>query len=570
MLLKTMTFVTRLAALLTLVGLCCAGQELAEVSGRVVDSVTKQGVAGAKVVLFRRTPNGFFSDTKIAEAAMKSDDPAAEMLAMATGPEGQFSFKATAPAAFMVFVKCDGYVNGQLTKGPGGAVRVKPGEFSGGLTIEIEKEGSISGRIIDVETGAPVRGMAVIPMVWRTGGGQRTLNFASGLGTTDAQGRYELKGLRPGDYLLKIQPPLQEKFLEGGTVAEFRDRVTSAYGRSYYPGVERREQASAVTLLAGGRTDGTDMKVAKRRVASIRGKVILGGPTGEIKEVRLSLTEMEFQGSTQSSMSVARGTWAVGRPFRLENLPPGRYWLMASAAAQGTESTAGANVLFEMDDRDVDNLELVLTQGMTVSGRVRLHELLKGPLSEERPPKVMLRPVGRSYTQWDMVPAEVEADGRFVRKSMMPGSYRFLVYPLAKGMAVGEVRYNGSLAERGVVTLNAGALEHKLELVIWPATASIAVTARQGMKAGADAQLVAVREPIDGEDPQADALITRADGEGRGRFENLTAGKYRVLAFPADANWRTDGRLAERLVQATVVEVDVGGAQMAEVKVVGQ
>jgi hypothetical protein len=199
---------------------------------------------------------------------------------------------------------------------------------------------------------------------------------------------------------------------------------------------------------------------------------------------------------------------------------------------------------------------------------VKRHELLQTPLPEDKPLRVVLRPVARISTQWDIVPANVEADGRFVRSGVMPGSYRVEVFQMPKGMALGEVRYNGNVAERGLVTLNAGALDHKLELVLWPATASIAVMARQGTKAGADALLAAWREPADPSDPLVGFSFAIADGEGRGTLAGLMAGKYRVLAFPPESEWLTDARLAEHLARAKVVELEVGGAQMVEVKVV--
>lgn len=94
---------------------------------------------------------------------MRSDGPAAEMQAQPSGPEGQFRFRVNVPGDFMVFVKCDGYVNGQLTTRPGLVLRLKPGLSRSGLTIGIEKDGSISGRITDAETGLPIRGLAVAP-----------------------------------------------------------------------------------------------------------------------------------------------------------------------------------------------------------------------------------------------------------------------------------------------------------------------------------------------------------------------------------------------------------------------
>ena len=133
------------------------------------------------------------------------------------------------------------------------------------------------------------------------------------------------------------------------------------------------------------------------------------------------------------------------------------------------------------------------------------------------------------------------------------------------GLAAGEVLYNGANAGRNVFTTNPGAPDQQLELVVYPATASINVNVEGGAKS-TDAQLVLLPETHDAQDPQQDARAIKADSEGRGTFTNLLAGKYRVFAFLPNAAWRTDQTFVRQLISGKDVEVSNAAAPNVEVK----
>jgi hypothetical protein len=92
------------------------------------------------------------------------------------------------------------------------------------------------------------------------------------------------------------------------------------------------------------------------------------------------------------------------------------------------------------------------------------------------------------------------------------------------------------------------------------------VSVEGGAKA-AGAQLVLLPEERDNEDPQQDAIVVKADAEGRGTFSKLLAGKYEAFAFAPEATWRTDAAFARHAVMGVNVELNAGNSRAVEVKI---
>ena len=501
-----------------------------------------------------------------AEPMDQPQDLKSPIFSMLTGADGRFSFKTT-PSAFSLYAQCTGYVGWGNDSSTTTFLALKQGQKINDIIIAMDAPGSISGRVIDPETEKPVPGLSVTAMVWQVSDGSRALVFAGKGATTDKNGGYEIKGLRPGEYLMEISPAYGEKFLPGGTEDEFRSSAQLAYVRSYYPGVERREQAESVNLLPGAKLEQIDFKFAKRRAAAIRGCIHSDVDADQAGDVTLDLISMEVQGTTSSFRAVANKTLRTGDCFRLESLSPGRYWLSAATKSASPAEARRGFAFFDLDDQKVDNIDLNLMRGLQISGKLRFAESVAGHLPKDLPLKIDLTAQGRSGVAGADPEAEVvsPSNGSFVMKNVFPGSYRVSVRGLPRDLAAGEVLYNGAKAGRNGFTTNPGAPGQSLEVVIYPATASISVTVEGGAKS-ADSQLVLLPEVHDGLDLMWDPLVVKADSEGRGTFANLLAGKYRVFAFSPNAVWRTDPAFAQQLISGQDVDAPPDAVQSVDVK----
>jgi hypothetical protein len=92
----------------------------------------------------------------------------------------------------------------------------------GSLAEALEKWGPFRGRIVDVETGQPIRGAAVLVIWWEevyTPVQTNTKFYEAREAVTDADGRFEVPRLTPPFFTFRIREP-QVTYFAAGYVAE--------------------------------------------------------------------------------------------------------------------------------------------------------------------------------------------------------------------------------------------------------------------------------------------------------------------------------------------------------------
>jgi hypothetical protein len=526
---------------------------LITVEGRVVDAVTQQPVGEARVVLLRDGQSYTSGTWDLPVTEQYAAD--ARVISVRTNELGAFRFEIDAPAKFRLFVSKDGYVRDNQS-------RFDLNEDRKDLAIRLVPEAVISGRVIDVETQKPVPGFAVVAHSYRPSGGGRVLIFAGTRGKTDEEGRYRVASLPPGEYLLEFSPPAGASFEQPKPVEDFGADVRLAYGKSWYPGVISVDEAAPVHVLAGGRADGVDFKVARRRMAALRGVV---GAAAEAGEIRLMLVAVQSAVNSGSLRVVARGMAKAGETFEVENLAPGDYFLGAVGPGPGEDRQAAYRVL-RVEDRNVDVGELVLQRGLDVKGRVVVEDADPPPSLEGM--RVSLEPPMR--ISLDEESAAVDGStGEFVLRNYQAEPYMVRALRAPKGFAEREVRYNGTALVHGLVELDRTAARQELEVVLAPANSALEVTVTDGSRPLEKAAVLYFQEPLTTENlHRMRPSVTGA--EGRVSIPGLLPGKYRVLAFPAGAAWANDPLLGQRLSSAQEVNVDANTTATIQIRAVMQ
>ncbi len=145
---------------------------LAIVEGKVLDGVTNQPLAGARVILLRtdrgRTIIGPQLWDTVADPG--GHDPKAETIAVLTGTDGAFRFQVEAPVKFYLSADYRKYVRSAR-----GTSYEADAQGTSGIVIRLTPEQTITGRVTDVDTGDPVRGLAVVACRYRSTGPGRML-----------------------------------------------------------------------------------------------------------------------------------------------------------------------------------------------------------------------------------------------------------------------------------------------------------------------------------------------------------------------------------------------------------
>lgn len=528
---------------------------LITVEGHVLDAVTQQPVAEARVVLLRDgQPYGFATWTT---PVTENYAPNTPVISVRTNELGAFRLEIEGPAKFRLFVSKDGYV------------RDSDGRFDltgdrKDLVIKLMPEASISGRVIDVETQQPVRGFAVAAHGYRDSTGGRALMIAGDAGKTDEEGRYRVAGLPPGEYLLELTPPYGASFKSPKQVEDFAADIRLEYGRSWYPGSANETEAAPVPLLAGASAAGIDFKVARRPMAALRGVVAAPPGTGEIV---LTLMSLRLQIGAISYAAVARGGVKPGEAFEVENLAPGDYFLAAMGPGPPEERHAHYHTI-RIDDRNHDLGELPLRRGLDFTGRVTVEG------ADPPPPLdglvVSLTPPLRTGLSMGEKQSEMNAAaGTFLIRNRQPETYIVRAGRLPKGFLVREVRYNGAPLVHGLFDPDPASQRQEIELILAPGNSGLQVTVTDGARPLAKASVFLIQEPLTIAMPNRYRAYP-TDEEGRVTFQPLLPGKYRVAAYPAGAAWANDPLLDQRLSSAQEVNVAPNATATIQIRAVMQ
>jgi hypothetical protein len=123
--------------------------------------------------------------------------------------DGSFTLGPLAPGTQRLFAAAPGY---QPAAAPG--VEVRSGETTPGVVLTLRASGTVTGRVTDARTGAPVAGAMVRAAEWTSGALAESVSA-----TTDAQGRYTLRSLPSSRTSLAVEAQGYQSLLAGGVAA---------------------------------------------------------------------------------------------------------------------------------------------------------------------------------------------------------------------------------------------------------------------------------------------------------------------------------------------------------------
>jgi len=546
--------------------------EVVDVHGKVVDRLTNSPVVGARVIVarFDRREARIIGRAFETQPVIGEQDPKADRLAVLTGEDGSFRFSLESPVGFYLFVDAPGYVRPFQGIGPENTYEVKSGGSMREILVRVAPILSISGRIVDWDTGMPVRGLAVWAHQHRPAGSARALVVA-GRSRSGEDGRFALERLAPGEYYLEARPPLGAKMGELTPAEDFLGAVLKGYVPSWYPGVGRVEEAVPVELWEGAAAQEVKMRIRKTEIARIRGRVLGGAEEAENSEVSLALVRVENTPVGRAQRFIARGKVRLNSEFQIDGVPPGRYWLAASAPGPARADRQSALLAIDVAGKNQQGLDLLLSKGISVNGTVRIKGIDQYRDKHALPVdnmRLLLRPLLRVLPDSDPLVTPVRSsDGSFTIEGVFPDKYHVRVLGAPAGYAVAELRYNGSAVHHGLLSFRE-AREHKLEITLAPADASVLVSATDGLSPAAGATIVLVQEPVTDDLFLLGGLAYRkvnADQDGKAMISKLLPGRYRLSAYAASVLWAEIPRLEQQL--ASGVPVIVGATQTAMVEV---
>jgi protocatechuate 3,4-dioxygenase beta subunit len=426
---------------------------------------------------------------------------------------GAFTFSALPEGRYNLSASKPGHITGtygQKQPGrPGTPIQLADGQRLQ-VALQITRGGVITGAVLDEHAealpGTPVRALRYV-----TQSGQRTLQ-AAGNGSTDDRGVYRIYGLQPGEYIVYATPrntntqgpqglaarqaelsqllrqsevmarveaaqaqALTERIAQlRSTIAstENADETTSGYAPVYYPGTTTPSGAATITVGPGEEKSGIDFQYQVVPIARIEG-IVTSSNSQVPPNVQVSLVNSGF---AVPGLSPGGARADQQGSFRIQNVPPGQYALVARATIGGpgretgpggrgpagigpggrgemmagrgrAAGPAGADQIrmwatadVTVDGRNVSNVVLTLQPGMSFTGRLVFEGATPQPADLTRL-RVSLTPVQAPGTPGELAmgaAGRVDETGRFSIASVVPGRYRLNASGAGTGWYLGS------------------------------------------------------------------------------------------------------------------------------------
>ncbi|MFN0107390.1 MAG: collagen binding domain-containing protein, partial [Blastocatellia bacterium] len=393
---------------------------------------------------------------------------------------------------------------------------VAAGEKLANQDIRLARGGVITGRVTDATDKPVILEQVQLTVLDREGKQQTFPNFTNNeMGITDDRGVYRYFGLPAGRYLVSVG-----KEAGKGTASE---RTGGFYRRVYFPGVPEAGRAQAIEIKAASEVEGIDFKLAPMEKSfTVSGQAL--DPNGQPSPgAYIDFSIFDTSTNRWRGLSYGESANASGQ-FQFAGLLPGRY--AVSGSPHPTHNEYSDLVPFEVKDEDVENLEIKLQRGATISGAL-VAEGVTDSLAALREAKIFVRPA--SLESDDLTVrlngGFAQPDGKFQLSSLPPGKFRLEANSTTRKLYLLRIEHDGAELTQ-VFDLKPAEQISNLRIVMAPATGELR------------GRLALAGELPEG--AQLDVKVRRADNElleRSARLEanqsflmlGLVAGEYEVI-----------------------------------------
>lgn len=288
-------------------------------------------------------------------------------------PAGRYTISATKA----------GFVNGIYGQRhplqAGTPIDLADGQQAANVDVRLVRGGVITGHVAD-EDGEPLVRARVTVQRYQYVNGERQLTIA-GTDDSDDRGQYRVFGLAPGDYFVSataLDSGRGGRGLQiftaagpggrGGGPFGFgaaQESEPNGYAPTYYPGVVTSSEAGKIAVAPGQEIGGIDFQVQLVTFATVRG--VAGG--ADDSPVTVMLVPQDVNGAPVAGTAVLRGRVEQGGAFTISNVAPGRYLAVARSGGRRDDPKTAIQTI-AVNGQDINNLALVLTPGVSVSGNI--------------------------------------------------------------------------------------------------------------------------------------------------------------------------------------------------------
>ncbi len=520
------------------------------ISGAVVNSLTGQPVASARVAIARVTQG---TDRDISQS-------------VTTGSDGRFQFAGLTRGKYSLMAAARGFTLQYFEHHDpyATAVAVAPDLESTNLVFRIEPDAAIEGIVTD-DNNEPIQ-YAIVRLFQRSteDGAQKTVPMNQG--QTDDQGHYHIGHLEPGTYYLAVsaRPWYAQNTRQvrlGGSLANMpRDPSEAAldvtYPLTFYSGALDSADATPLQLTPGERAT-ADMSL--HATPSVHLRIHTGAAESPAlgRMIFPHVSQRIFEGYVDS-VSNAPDSWVAPGVIEISGLAPGHYIIEVPAGSGGNDKANSRDWYRDIDLTGDTDINVSDSPGfVNVSGTILFPSHVPQHVSVQLSNSV----TGESFH------SDIDQRGEFDFKSdnVRPGRYAIGLeatggYTLEKLAATGakvtgrtiEIANNANVRISGIATHGAG---------------QVTGTAMREGERFSGVMIVLVPQ-----DPGNNLPLFRrdqSDSDGTFTLANVVPGQYTVLAIANgwDLEWANPAVLQPYLKNAETVQVPSGGKLDVKVQV---
>ena len=461
-----------------------------------------------------------------------------------TRADGRFVFPSLPPGQYFIKATKEGLKAPLIPQGTYPSVTVRPKEVVRNVRIKLVETTTITGRVILDDK--PAASLLVTLFQWRYLSGIKTL-VDSGLQITDADGKYRLENVQPGQYYIVATPP--------DTAVRF-----------YFPNATSVDQSVPITVSGGVELSGMNFTLTSPQLHTVR--LRLGGAALPPNQYAVSFL---FRPVSGNGANVELSPVLESRPmpdadgvYAIERVPPGAYnmeiFWHASESTSQRPRTRFYRTPMRVVDRDIDLGTIDVPPPLSLSGKITFSNVAAVPFSRAGV-------AGLQLAREQDTP--ISADGTFIFDDLAPSPLLLFVAGLPGDGYVSSMRYAGfDVLSSGILV--DGVDRGPVEIVIsGPAGTVNGVLTDAKNETVANTTVVLI-PPADRRSNPTQFLTSSTDADGAFSIRRVPPGDYGLLAWesiPGDA-YRNADFLKAYEARAVKVKVIEGSTVLSNLKVI--
>src|ERR1035437_8598547 len=511
-----------------------------EIRGVVLEPGTNQPVVDAEIELSVQTPG----PVKI-NGGWKTDPSRKSR----TDFSGAFRLPLDKPGPYRVEAKKPGY-SAPAAGGPNyREVTLTAENPMAEVKMYLVQPGRITGLVVEEETGKPIATLRLRALRMSTmRGGLEPFGPPA---ITDGDGQFAVSGLAPGEYAVEIQAQAaQEKRVLTQLPGKDAPATDRDYEHTYWPGGHGADAALPVTVPSGATVHIGKLRVRKVPYYRVHVRILVAGcEAGEKLHVGESI-QNGLGGTTMHPLASA----PCGKDLFVTGFSPGNYRLTLSIEGRAPENPATPSIPSPVVDRNFE-VTAPLTRGAAIDGISLAEDGTNLPdLTKTR---ISLHAMDHWAPSMDVgMPVSPAPDGKFRIEGVRLVEQMVYVTGLGPGNYVKEIRYNGAALKGDVMTLESGAMAHKLAIVIDDKPGAITGAVMNGDRPVSRPFVIARKWPPPSVPGPSGMAVARGDEAGQFRMGGLVPGDYHVIALRSvDPGTTNEVALERALAAAKKIEV---------------